>query len=261
MTASGQLAVITVSVTLFVAVKAAQPALPIRVSAAVIEGGDVQGSCPSNGVLESARETLKEEIHQLFQNASCGGLGWTQVVSLDLEDPSHQCPSPWNVSSIPTRSCSTSNSDGCHGVSFPASGVTYSHVCGRAIGHGTGGSIDGFGNNNIDNAYLAGISVTYGLPRQHIWSFANGLIFHCPCDNDSIPSPPSFVGDNYFCDGDYNEMLWDGQECTTACCTFNSPPWFSVTLPAPSSDAIEVRICSNGSNEATNLSLLQLFVQ
>ena len=42
------------------------------------------------------------------------------------------------------------------------------------------------------------------------------------------------------------DPLWDGQGCgpTSSCCTFNSPPWFNVTLPFPTTDNIEVRICN-----------------
>ena len=125
----------------------------------------------------------------------------------------------------------------------------------------------------IDDAYLDGVSVTRGTPRQHIWSFGAGHNrfgagpFRCPCDNPNDrefpPLPPSFVGDNYFCDGEYNGALWDGMDCTTSCCTFNSPPWFSVTLPTPTSDDIEVRICSDEytTNEPIRIRVLEFYVQ
>ncbi len=88
----------------------------------------------------------------------------------------------------------------------------------------------------------------------------------CLCDNENrnrAPLPPSFVGNNYFCDGDYNGQLWDGQDCTTACCTFNSPPWFSVSLPAPATDNIEVRICTDQdkSDEDIYVGFIQIYVQ
>ena len=78
------------------------------------------------------------------------------------------------------------------------------------------------------------------------------------------PFPPSYVGNNYFCDGNYNGALWDAMDCTTNCCTFNNPPWFSVSLPAPTSDDIEVRMCGsdgNTLNELMQLSFLQSYVQ
>ena len=202
-----------------------------------------------------------------------GGVGWRSAVSLDMGDPLQQCPSPWIESATPNRSCHAQYNDNCIGVSFPVSGVTYSRVHGRAVGYGSGtpdAFYNRFGENNgrIDGAYLDGVSITHGLPRQYIWSFGNGHggTHRCPCGNpDRIfaPLPPAFVGGNYFCDGDYDGALWDGMDCTSTCCTFNSPPWFNVTLPVPTSDDIEVRICSDQTlgEERTHLRLLKLYVQ
>ena len=154
------------------------------------------------------------------------------------------------------------------------SGGTYTRVCGRAVGY-TVQTVDAFtdlsgGGRDINLAYLDGLSVTYSSPRQHIWSLAGGHGpeyggYRCPCDNldrGYAPLPPSFVGDNYYCDGSYNGALWDGEDCTTTCCTFNSPPFFHVTLPHPTSDDIEVRICiDEDAEEGMQIRLLQLFVQ
>ena len=241
---------------------------PSRVDPVVIDGD--QGSCPSSDTLESARSNLKADIHQILLDSPCGGIGWTPVVSLDLGDSTHTCPSPWIESATPERSCIAPNTNNnCQGLNFPVSGLTYNRVCGQAVGYAFN-SPDAFhdSRNDIDTPYLDGVSVTYGSPRQHIWSFAagHGGNYRCPCDNTNrgqAPLPPAFVGDNYFCDGDYNGALWDGQDCTTACCTFNSPPWFNVTLPAPSSDPIEVRICANQNSQDENIHIrfLEFFVQ
>ena len=235
----------------------------------MIHRGNGQGACSSSDTLEAIYNSINEEILQLFQDAPCGGLGWRQVVSLDLRDPSQQCPSPWIETDTPVRSCRL-NSGSCAGVSFPVSG-TYNRVCGQVIGDGVGTSeafLESLQVSSIDGAYLDGIAVTHGTPRQHIWSFGShgNSDFPCPCDNTNrfmSPLPPSFVGDNYFCDSISNGALWDGRDCTTACCTFNSPPWFTVTLPTTTSDDIEVRICSDEgvANESTLLRLLQLYVK
>ena len=213
----------------------------------VIEGNNGQRSCPSSDTLESARNDLKEDIYQeltLELNSPCGGIGWAPVVSLDLEDPAHTCPSPWIESATPARSCvAPENINICPGLSFPVSGLTYNRVCGRAVGYAAS-SVDAFDDyrnlNDIDLPYFNGVSVTHGSPRLHIWSFAAGHGSRCPCENGGGRLPHTFVGDNYFCDGSYNGALWDGLDCTTACCTFNSPPWFNVTLPAPSSALINI---------------------
>ncbi len=243
-------------------------AQPLQIDPVVIGAGNSPGSCPSNDTLQSARKNTSEAI-QVILDSPCGGAFWIPVVSLDMGDSSQQCLSPWTEISTPVRSCTNDN---CRGPTFPVSGLTYSRVCGRATGYG-GGSPDAFNrfginDGNIDSAYLDGISVTHGTPRQHIWSFASDHNASplCPCDNSDrfrAPSSPLFVGDNYFCDTTLNGALWDAMDCTTACCTFHSPPWFSVTLPSPTSDDIEVRICSDEDigNEAIHLRLLELYVQ
>ncbi len=227
-------------------------------------------SCPSSNLLESARRNLSEVILSTFQNSPCGGIGWTQVANLNMSDPLQQCPSPWTLHTSPARSCSFISAPGCQGFTIPVPVGRYTRVCGRATGY-TAGTPDEFadfgrGRNNIETFYLDGVSLTYGSPRQHIWSFAagHGVTFRCPCDSTDrgfAPLPPSFVGDNYFCDGEYNGALWDGQDCTSDCCTFNSPPYFSATLPAPTSDDIEVRMCSDESSGEPYIALLQLYVQ
>ena len=79
----------------------------------------------------------------------------------------------------------------------------------------------------------------------------------CPCDTAAPNVVPSFVGNDYFCESgihsewnfDYilysNDVLWDGQGCTSTstCCQFNSPPWFTKNLPTRTTDDIELRIC------------------
>ena len=215
----------------------------------------------------------------------CSGPGWRLVVDLDMTDSSQDCPSPWTETLTPARSCERSTSAaGCEGVSFAVSGGQYTHVCGRAVGYTSRypASPDAFADHifttvissHIDTPYLDGVSVTYGSPRQHIWSLAAGHgpvpgypgFYRCPCDTanrTNAPLPPSFVGDDYFCDGVYNGALWDAANCTTACCTFNSPPYFIRTLPTPTSDDIEVRICTDESmgNEPISVAELQLLVQ
>ena len=116
-------------------------------------------------------------------------------------------------------------------------------------------------------------SCTHGAPgsRQHIWTFAatfyetsdpalvpNDLGWNCACTNTEVNWPfevYSFIGNNYFCATgnpgpgyDFNiiyadDPLWDGEGCG-ACCQFNNPPWFCTTLPQPTTDNIEMRVCN-----------------
>ena len=244
----------------------------LSVQPVTIRGTNGLRSCPSSDLLMAAKRNLSEDILQTIRNTPCGGIGWTKVMELDMSDPSQQCPSPWALYTTPQRSCSITSSPGCNGFSLAVPLEAYTRVCGRATGYAVS-SPDGFVDlfntgRSIDTGYLDGVSLTHGSPRQHIFSLAagHGGNFRCPCDNTDraqAPLPPAFVGDNYFCDGDYNGALWDAQDCTTDCCTFNSPPYFTVILPAPTSDNIEVRICSDQarSDEAVHIGLLQLYVQ
>ena len=83
-------------------------------------------------------------------------------------------------------------------------------MCGRARGYQKGHSVAlVYSWQTIDGYYVDGLSITHGNPRQHIWTFANGMYdglgdgydqYNCPCAPGSqYPSPP-FVGTNYYCE-------------------------------------------------------------
>ena len=61
-----------------------------------------------------------------------------------------------------------------------------------------------------------------------------------------------------------SDRLWDGQQCEGSCCEgTQSPPWFSVQLPAPTTDTIEVSICCDQEteDEDTPVELIEIYVQ
>jgi dynein heavy chain len=175
---------------------------------------------------------------------------------------------------------------------FPTQGIQYSQVCGRIIGYQIGQPQAFFLENTdrlqmIDGSYVDGVSLTYGSPRQHIWTFANALdelgygndYSRCSCTDSSRPNtPPSFVGNDYFCETGVppgqqfnNEIfyaddpLWDGQGCgpTSTCCTFNNPPWFCKQLPQSTSADLEIRLCSRSpaAVENTPTELIEIYVK
>ena len=86
-----------------------------------------------------------------------------------------------------------------------------------------------------------------------------GMLLHV------APLPLSFVGEKYFCASvkPLSENICDGRRCSGPCCHFHSPPWFSVPLPASTSDDIEVRICGDSpvTDEDVFVRQLQLLVQ
>ena len=158
-------------------------------------------------------------------------------------------------------------------------------MCGRITGYelGVPSAFRG-SSHSIDTYYVEGVSVTHGSPRQHIWTFAGGHdeqgsypAERCPCVTGSTNGNliPSFVRQNYFCETGLThwpgrvgtlpegDPLWDGQGCgpISSCCTFNSPPWFNVQLPSPTTDYIEVRLCDEQGIGDTPIQLIELYVK
>ena len=224
----------------------------------------------------------------------CGGPGWTQIAYLNMGLPSHECPGGWmEYTNDSLRLCGRPTG-GSQSVSanYSSQGIEYHNVCGRVRGYQFGLTIpfttSAFVNFTLDSPYYVdGISITHGqVPRSHIWTFATGV--HegysigdssqvCPCanPNPALYPSPSFVGNNYFCESGTetydgiqlysSDPLWDGQGCgeTTVCCSFNSPPWFTVELPTPTTDDIEVRICNGIAVEFADarVELFEIYVQ
>ena len=60
-----------------------------------------------------------------------------------------------------------------------------------------------------------------------------------------------------------SDALWDGEQCEGECCSNGrSPPWFSVELPNPTTDDIEVRICIPQANyDDVVIELLEIYIQ
>ena len=222
---------------------------------------------------------------------SCGGVtgGWARVAELDMTNSSHQCPSglTQRIDSN-KRTCTLPFYPGCSSVTFSSAAWEYSKVCGRIKAYQVG-STDSFGGHSsdqtIDSFYVDGISVTHGIPRQHIWTFASALDevssipgSNCLCTNVSSASsavpPPAYVGGDYFCDtgseGHYvgdrfygDDPLWDGAGCgpLNTCCSFNNPPWFYKQLPQPSTDDIEVRVCRSQNFENIATEVIEIYIQ
>ena len=255
----------------------------------------------------SAQEQNSTEAPQDTQDTPvyqhpCASPGWRRVAFLNMTDPSQDCPSGWSLTTHSVRTCGRASNRArtCDPVTFPVSGGEYSRVCGRARAYqyGSPGAFIGarsLGQLSLNGSYVDGISITHGLPRQHIWTFAvglaqeyccsHGLAWYCYCDVQTHPSghqatPPSFVDSDYFCESGVTDRwrglsseyqlypenpLWDGQNCgqNSTCCSMNNPPYFMKNLPAPTTDDIEVRLCSNRPSTLsdTPIELLEIYVQ
>ena len=217
----------------------------------------------------------------------CAGAGgqWRKIAGIDIS-AGDNCPTGWLKSSYNDVSfCrAPSDSSGCYSTFFSTNGVSYQHVCGRARGYQKG-SPDTFLHNTqlIDNAYVYGLSVTHGNPRQHIWTYAVGLTdngnypsYNCPCAAIPGPAAPSFVGSNYYCECGggstwstdtyyFSDPLWDGAGCSAGnrCCSNTDQPWFHHQLSNITQDNIVVRICrpQSFSTDGILVDIFELYIQ
>ena len=217
---------------------------------------------------------------------NCNGeRGWMRVGYLNMTDPNEQCPLGFRLyEENGVRACGRYTT-GCLSVTYPSHDISYSQVCGRVIGYQQG-TPDAINDQNlgIDGAYVDGVSITRGYPRQHIWTFMATLqenSYHvidyaCPCAPNRPVTPASFIGNDYFCESgnpvawDYTKLytadpLWDGEQCgliEEECCNAPGIPWFYKPLQQPTTDYIEMRVCSIQpiSNEDIPVELVEIYI-
>ena len=249
-------------------------------SAVVIPGNGVN-ECPSDEDRQAARQLLHSITDHVLQNYSinpnCGPGLWRQVFYLNVGNEDQSCPGDWNSRTHQSVRACDGSAISCQSAFSGEINTAYNKVCGRLIGIGVIWSPDAFYDRistvTVEDNYLDGVSVTHGAPgsRTHIWSFAAGYpspIPRCPCDNTNrsiAPLPPSEVGENYFCSRSSSDRLWTGDGCTpdNPCCSFHNPPYFSVQLPTPTTDQIELRICKDQSDRDEQLlvQFAEIYVQ
>ena len=222
--------------------------------------------------------------------STCAGVGggWRRIVNINIS-AGDDCPGEWRKATQSGVSFCRVASDGwqkCSSASFSTNGISCQRVCGRARGYQKGWTYAFYGwfsNIMIDQVYVSGLSITYSNnPRKHIWTFASGFSegsinsnYNCPCSIHPGYDPPSFVGNNYYCESgsvDYggagtyyfNDPLWDGAGCISGtCCDNTTQPWFYRQLNQITLDDIEARICTLGSFDARSVLIdqLELYVQ
>ena len=214
----------------------------------------------------------------VYCTMSCGGVtgGWTRVGFLDMTNSNYQCPSGFkeHIDLPSIRTCVRNEaSDGCTSVELSTANIQYSTVCGRITAYQVG-TTNGFEGNNINSAYVDGVSLTHGRPRQHIWTFASGNSFCDSCHVDR--GPTESVGSDFFCDSGNHQStnaihtfygdnpLWDGVRCTAdnRCCSSDNP-YFLKTLPQPTTDDIEMRVCRDRDRDDEDIAIakVEIYVQ
>ena len=222
-----------------------------------------------------------QRLYCEMNTTRCGNItgGWTRVAHIDMKEPQQTCLSPLRTLTSPKRMCVQQQTNkGCTSVQYSTLGVPFTQVCGQAAGYmysTPDGLLAIHTNKTIDSPYVDGLSITYGTPRLHLWTYAAGVNRHCLCHPNSFTSqPPSFVGRHYYCDG-WPERhvfgnwypqyrLWDGEGCPTnnTCCDPPNLPWFHRTLNRTTTEDIEVRWCRDevAKNEDVGVELLEIYV-
>ena len=228
--------------------------------------------------------------HNIYCNMGelCGqDGGWTRIAYLNM---TMNCPfglQEWFPSSgNGIRVCRREgNSAGCRSNVFQTNGISYSQICGKVVGYQKGRTNAVLANiNDINNAYIDGVSITRGSPRQHVWSYIAGAKSNgsgrsaCPCNTGATNTVPSFVGEHYYCESGTNsnpvnntvytdDPLWDGDNCPSKeapCCNGTGLPWFFRDYGNDIiTDYIEVRVCGNEvwSDEDTPIELYEIYVK
>ena len=175
--------------------------------------------------------------------------------------------------------------------------VTLKCMCGRVMGYQYGSTDavypnDGSPNsrNDINSYYVDGVSITYGSPRQHVWTLMDGLHeattvfgnghYICPSSEGSRQHLQPFIPkEEYYCesgnpatDGTWqyilytSDPLWDGKGCgrlEVKNCTDSSLPWFNKVLSATVTDYLELRVCGDEATATENVpvSFYELYVK
>ena len=220
--------------------------------------------------------------------------GFVALSSLNMLDASQPpCPVPlklYTSSGVAGlgRLCYKNLGISCVSLTIPTFGLSYQTVCGKVAGYeiGSGNGFRTSASNNLDSYYVDGISITYGNPRSHIWTYAAGISQvtgggvpasdTCPCTSTQSQAPPSFVGNNYYCESGnpgtswsnvlYNDLLWDGKNCGTAsasCCTDQRQPWFCNRLSSSNVGDLEMRVCTDQdiTNEDFAIQSFEFYIQ
>ena len=235
----------------------------------------VQDSCAlrykNNPKLKSG--TYKLTINGKKQSVYChmGPLcgvkaGWTRVGSF-YGSGYAKCPNDEFVPHKLTYGLHVCGASGsCASVPLETYGMTYTDVCGKVEGHQAGATVAFDSKADINSPYLSGVSITRTVTgpekRRHVFSLAAGEAekstsrYACPCNAGATHKPPTFVGDDYYCESGsadvptstkilQDDVLWDEYHLQHAevKCKKSLMPWFKRSISPATSDQLELRLC------------------
>ena len=232
------------------------------------------------------------EVYCDMEGTNCGGEGgWTRVAYLNVTGTSSQCPTNFSIMTENGQRFCIRDHDGCVALPSETLGITYSQVCGYARGYtyyrpdafygdDTINYVRGL-NEPLSGNYVDGISITYGTPSHHLWTYVAGgsefgdqiPSYNCPCNSNINGIPvPAYVENDFYCEAAMNsgtagwyvgDPLWDGEMCggtERPCCNHASLPWFIKQLPNHTSENIQVRLCTDQDMPDENIGLERLAV-
>ena len=232
--------------------------------------------CEAKDCITEIQETL-DRIEGFVH--PCEGSGWIEVVNVTYSgENAPPCPPEWEPAG---SGCGRSQPPPTGGsfdtVEFPVGdGVQYNEVCGRIHANSIG-PVAAFIDSSdlISDPYIDGVDLVHFDSFNnlvHIWTFAASALeapgddttnaVECPCDGGT--TPPTFVGQNYFCEADENpdDILWDGEDCVSeVCCTRANPPYFNAYLDSPTTAPIEATIILNDASTDIAITHIELYVR
>ena len=228
------------------------------------------------------------QVYCDMEGTNCGGeRGWMRVANINMIDQSSQCPAGFRMETANNkRFCIRDiSSAGCGSMLFESFELSYSQVCGYVRGYSQD-TPDAFANpaevvRNVplSGNYVDGVSITYGTPPTHLWTYAAGgtpesyTVYHCPCNTQPGIQAPSFISSDFYCEAGSSgpgwrtsDPLWDGMQCGSQevpCCNHTGLPWFHKNTSTLTTDPINVRVCldEGTSNENIGIERLELYVK
>ena len=218
-----------------------------------------------------------------MEGIHCGGEGgWMRVAHLNMTDPSSQCPDGFRLETANnTRFCiRNTNYAGCRSMLFETFGTTYTQVCGFVRGYSYF-EPDGFRHNcTVDNLCVEGVTITYGTPTTHLWSYVASYeeagAFSCIDPATNSCSITTAYSQHYYCESGTaaapmeiwytNDPLWDGKGCGEGekpCCENRDLPWFTTYTEMPTLANLNAWVCLDEGTYDENIGVerLELYIK
>ena len=235
--------------------------------------------------VKRAESSITERVYCARDHPDCGEGNWMRVARIDTTERFFTCPGGTEPMVVNKgQYCRTPTAGGCASLHFDSLGHSYREVCGFVRGYQYF-TTDAFGLrrlSTVDHNYVDGFSFTYGSgPRKHLFTYAVGYNADhkqasCPCALGGGPSPPNFVGNDYYCSTAYSrstgpqrslvtkDPLFDGVGvCAGTCCDNVNQPWFKKSVPQQTTDNLEMRLCVDQpfSDEAVAFDKMELYIR